>query len=255
MPTTPTSPSLTPTVNTNIRSSAGTSIDILINQNVKQLKFKETKNFDLFNQNKLPNIGKTIIPNPLTNIKIQSPLNFVLLPVGNFLTNVSNFIVDKAIVKNNKYSNTLINSLSAEGVNINKYQDLVKISLKPITLKKTENPSDVFNIQNNGISMSTNISYDNNLNGLIQTIKITPNTKIILNSNNVKSIKYLNKTFDMNNSIVVLTPERPGMYTILSSNIPLRLEVVDIKGVENTIDSIKPSFWNKIIKTIKGVFQ
>ncbi len=241
LPTPPTP--INNTVN-NTRSISGT-LDRFINPNIRPLNFNPLQNFNLFNNK--PNIGATVLPNPLSGLKAPTTLDLMKLPV-NFLDNVSKFVLN-SIIKNNKnnYSSALNQFLLRNNIDINREQDLAKITVKPLSVNINDGLNqDLFIVKNNQSVVNTNISYDPALKSLVQIIKIPSNTYINISSNKVKNIRYMNKNFAVNGNIDVLSEGKSGKYVIQSTNIPLVLDVYE---------PIKETKTNKgVWQWIKGLF-
>ena len=218
------------TVNNNLTTSravSGTTLDRIVNPNIRPLNFNPLQNFNLLNVN--TNTGSTVIPNPLHGFKTPKTIDFVKLPI-NFLNNVSKFVLNSVSRNNlNKYPENIVKYLRLNGIDVNKDQDLVRLNIKPVSVNvdKSDLGDNMFDVKLRRNNVNTNISYDNNLNSLIQTIKIPVNTYIVLGSDNVKSIRYFNKTFTLNRNIDVLTPEKAGRYIIQSSNIPFVMDAFE----------------------------
>ena len=170
------------------------------------------------------------------------------LPV-NFLTNLSKFTVNAILKENKTYSNSVTDYLYSKGINLNNEQDLAKLKVKPIPLTDKDSVYDSLFKLNNSY-----ITYDPSLRSVVQKIRIPTNTYIVLMSDKVKTIKYFNKDFLLNNGkIDVLSPESKGVYIISSSNIPLVLDVYEPMARQN--DSNNQTLIQRVIKWTKNVFK
>jgi len=186
------------------------------------------------------NVGVTVIPFPFQNFKPVSPL--VLVPSPKFDIGVSKFLfapVPTTITEALKNAPKLQDFIAAAGVNTE--QSLAVLATKPLPLKDNTDgeltPGHF--IATMGIQpITTFATYDANLGGLAELIKVSTNQQIKISlvplSTGDVTATYLNQSLIFTKgksfySVDITTPFEPGRYVLktASSPIPLIIEVTN----------------------------
>jgi hypothetical protein len=218
---------------TNKTQPAGSSNVLfnMLNNIIDPFIYRDIKKFNPFSSDfKTTNLGNTVIPAIFTNFKTVPYLYFEQL-TSILLTNMYRF-VDNSKSKTLNTKSLLEDYLYSNGININKQQDLVKLSLNPIKLTSEiiKNTNELFVVKFNNISLSTYLTYNDKSKSLAQLVKITGGQNIIIiNQTNNKSLNYK-------------ASNKAGRYILNQDDkgIPLIIEVLETQKIETK----KEGFWN-----------
>ena len=241
------SPSVGVGVGAGAGSGSGSSGTSLVNRNITNpLNLTPLPSFNFFDTDggifTPGRSGTTVIPYPFRNFKPVTQL--VLTPSPKFEIGVSEFLfaplpgtITDALASAPKLSDFI----AAAGVNSK--QSLALLATKPLALKDTADgeltPGHF--IARQGIQpITTFATYDANLGGVAELIKVNPNQQITLSliplSIGEVTATYLNQTLNFvkgntYHTATLTTPFEPGRYVLRTSSSPVAL-IIEVTGLE-----------------------